>query len=199
MPQQNLNVNDAPAQTMRLDEGANVEELVNGLHAIGTTARDVVAILAGHPGRRRNAGRSGGAVNGNGNFSRSAGSAGADAAYLQPARTALLQQIQSAAGSGDDAKIEKGAKEFEAMLLGSWLQQAEQSLATVPGADDDEDAAGRDQMMSLGVQSLANAGGIRGHRNRQNDRQGPACMPQIRNLQRPIPAVTGKKAPQITK
>jgi flagellar P-ring protein precursor FlgI len=30
---------------MRLDEGANVEELVNGLHAIGTTARDVVAIL----------------------------------------------------------------------------------------------------------------------------------------------------------
>ena len=45
VPQQNLNVNDAPAQTMRLDEGANVEELVNGLHAIGTTAHDVVAIL----------------------------------------------------------------------------------------------------------------------------------------------------------
>jgi flagellar P-ring protein precursor FlgI len=32
-------------QTMRLDDGANVDELVNGLHAIGTTARDVVAIL----------------------------------------------------------------------------------------------------------------------------------------------------------
>ena len=30
---------------MRLDEGANVDELVSGLHAIGTTARDVVAIL----------------------------------------------------------------------------------------------------------------------------------------------------------
>jgi flagellar P-ring protein precursor FlgI len=45
VPQQNVNVNDAPAQTMRLDEGANVEELVNGLHAIGTTAHDVVAIL----------------------------------------------------------------------------------------------------------------------------------------------------------
>ena len=43
------------------------------------------------------------------------------------------------------------------MLLSNWLQQAEQSLATVPGAEDDEDAAGRDQMMSLGVQSLANA------------------------------------------
>ena len=45
VPQTNLTVNDAPAQTMRLDEGANVEELVNGLHAIGTTARDVVSIL----------------------------------------------------------------------------------------------------------------------------------------------------------
>ncbi len=45
VPQTTLNVNDAPAQSIRLDEGANVEELVNGLHAIGTTARDVVAIL----------------------------------------------------------------------------------------------------------------------------------------------------------
>jgi Rod binding domain-containing protein len=55
------------------------------------------------------------------------------------------------------AKIEKSAKEFESMLLSTWLQQAEQSMATVPGAEDDEDAAGRDQMMSLGVQSLATA------------------------------------------
>ncbi len=45
VPQTNLTVNDGPAQTMRLDQGANVEELVNGLHAIGTTAHDVVAIL----------------------------------------------------------------------------------------------------------------------------------------------------------
>jgi flagellar P-ring protein FlgI len=45
IPQTTLTVNDQPTQTMRLDEGANVEELVNGLHAIGTTARDVVAIL----------------------------------------------------------------------------------------------------------------------------------------------------------
>jgi flagellar P-ring protein precursor FlgI len=45
VPEQNLSVNDGPAQTMRLDDGANVEELVSGLHAIGTTAHDVVAIL----------------------------------------------------------------------------------------------------------------------------------------------------------
>lgn len=45
VPETSVNVVDAPAKTMRLDEGANVEELVNGLHAIGTTSRDVVAIL----------------------------------------------------------------------------------------------------------------------------------------------------------
>lgn len=45
VPQTTVTANDSPAQTMRLDEGANVEELVNGLHAIGTTSRDVVAIL----------------------------------------------------------------------------------------------------------------------------------------------------------
>lgn len=45
VPQTTLNVTDGPAQTMRLDEGANVEELVNGLHAIGTSSRDVIAIL----------------------------------------------------------------------------------------------------------------------------------------------------------
>ena len=45
VPTTTVTANDSPAQTMRLDEGANVAELVNGLHAIGTTARDVVAIL----------------------------------------------------------------------------------------------------------------------------------------------------------
>ena len=60
-----------------------------------------------------------------------------------------------AAGVPTDAtKIDKTAKEFEAVLLGNWLQQAEQSFATVPGADNDQDV-GRGQMMSMGVQSLA--------------------------------------------
>lgn len=45
IPQTLVSANDSPSETMRLDDGANVEELVNGLHAIGTTARDVVAIL----------------------------------------------------------------------------------------------------------------------------------------------------------
>ena len=45
VPETNLSANDGATQSMRLDEGANVDELVKGLHAIGTTAHDVVAIL----------------------------------------------------------------------------------------------------------------------------------------------------------
>lgn len=45
VPETTVKASETPTQTMRLDEGANVEELVNGLRAIGTTARDVVAIL----------------------------------------------------------------------------------------------------------------------------------------------------------
>ncbi|MGB6720817.1 MAG: hypothetical protein WBE72_08495 [Terracidiphilus sp.] len=74
----------------------------------------------------------------------------------QAQESQMLQQMSSAKGSNDDAKIEKSSRQFEAMLLSTWLQQAEKSYATIPGADDDDqDAAGRDQMMSLGVQSLA--------------------------------------------
>jgi flagellar P-ring protein FlgI len=45
IPETTVNVTDQPAQSMRLDEGADVDELVNGLHAIGATSRDVIAIL----------------------------------------------------------------------------------------------------------------------------------------------------------
>ena len=45
VPETTVQADDGAAQTMRLDEGANVDELVKGLHAIGTTAHDVVAIL----------------------------------------------------------------------------------------------------------------------------------------------------------
>ena len=45
LPQTALSANDSPAESMQLDNGANVQELVNGLHAIGATARDVISIL----------------------------------------------------------------------------------------------------------------------------------------------------------
>lgn len=69
----------------------------------------------------------------------------------------LLHDPGSNEAKGDDNRIEKGAKEFEAILLGSWLQQAEQSMATVPGANDEQEGSGSEQMVSLGVQSLSTA------------------------------------------
>jgi flagellar P-ring protein precursor FlgI len=40
-----LAVKDQPAQSIRLDDGANVDDLIRGLHAIGATSHDIVAIL----------------------------------------------------------------------------------------------------------------------------------------------------------
>jgi flagellar P-ring protein precursor FlgI len=38
-------VKDQPAQSIQLEEGANVDKLIEGLHAIGATSRDVISIL----------------------------------------------------------------------------------------------------------------------------------------------------------
>jgi Rod binding domain-containing protein len=66
--------------------------------------------------------------------------------------------LQAASSATEDAKIEKAGRDFEALLLTSWLQQAEKSFATVPGADEDEDAdCGKDQYMSLGMEALGTA------------------------------------------
>jgi flagellar P-ring protein precursor FlgI len=40
-----LAVSDAPAQSIQLEEGANVDELIKGLHAIGATSHDIISIL----------------------------------------------------------------------------------------------------------------------------------------------------------
>jgi Rod binding domain-containing protein len=81
--------------------------------------------------------------------------------------TAKAGQVILQAGSAVtvDSKIEKSAKDFESILLGSWLQQAEQSFGTVPGGDGDDGAdAGKDQFQGLAMQSLGTsmtaAGGI---------------------------------------
>lgn len=73
----------------------------------------------------------------------------------------LLSRSQSAlsgtaASSHDDAKMVKAGKDFESILLGSWLQQAEQSFATVPGGDGqgDEDTT-KDQFQGIAMQALA--------------------------------------------
>jgi Rod binding domain-containing protein len=74
-------------------------------------------------------------------------------------------QVQQLADNPESQKIERSAKQFESILLASWLEQAEKSFATVPGGDGDENSdPGKDQLKSYGVQAVAsaltNAGGI---------------------------------------
>ena len=45
MPDTNLHAAEAPAKRIKLAEGSNVEDLINGMHAIGATAREIVAII----------------------------------------------------------------------------------------------------------------------------------------------------------
>jgi Rod binding domain-containing protein len=92
------------------------------------------------------------------------GSMSPQQSVLQAQQDQLVRQMQSPDRLSNE-KIDKGSKEFEAILVGSWLQQAEQSFTTLPGTDDEEDkdvASG--QVMSFGVQalstSLAASGGI---------------------------------------
>jgi flagellar P-ring protein precursor FlgI len=47
VPQTTLNAKDGLVKRIELNEGATVEQLVNGLQAIGASARDVVSILQG--------------------------------------------------------------------------------------------------------------------------------------------------------
>lgn len=73
----------------------------------------------------------------------------------------LLSRSQSLASgasssSSQDAKMVKAGKDFESILLGSWLQQAEQSFATVPGGDGQgDDDGGKDQFQGIAMQALA--------------------------------------------
>lgn len=71
---------------------------------------------------------------------------------------------QAASEATENSKIEKSAKDFESILLGSWLQQAEQSFGSVPGGDGDDEDSGKEQFQGLAMQSLGTsmtaAGGI---------------------------------------
>lgn len=82
------------------------------------------------------------------------GSLSSQSSLLQLKEAGTMQQMKSAKSISDAAKIDKGAQQFEAILIGSWLKDAEQSFGSVPGGNDNQDSGG-EQMMSLGVQSLA--------------------------------------------
>jgi len=75
-----------------------------------------------------------------------------------------IRDLQSSS-SGHPKKIAQSARAFESLLIGKWLEAAEESLATVPGGDPDEQEQGAlHQFSALGMQSLAEsisaAGGL---------------------------------------
>ena len=75
---------------------------------------------------------------------------------LQTQTDQLLDRAGKAAGANrEGAKIEKAGKDFESILLGNWLQQAENSFATVPGGDEEDSDAGKDQFQGIAMQALA--------------------------------------------
>jgi Rod binding domain-containing protein len=83
----------------------------------------------------------------------------------QAAGTRAVQNFKSETKSSDKAKIEKSAQDFESVLIGQWLEQAEKSFATVPGGDpDNQTDPGHDQFQGIAMQSLAQhltkAGGL---------------------------------------
>lgn len=85
---------------------------------------------------------------------------------LSQARSAqAMHALQSGSASGNTKKIDKAAHDFESILLGEWLEQAEKSFATVPGSDPDQNSdPGHDQMQSLACEfmgsAISKAGGI---------------------------------------
>lgn len=85
---------------------------------------------------------------------------------ISPISTSMAGSMGSATDkSAENARIDKSAKEFEALLLTSWLQQAYSSFGQVPGGDEDESAdPGKDQFQSIAMQSLGTsmtaAGGL---------------------------------------
>jgi Rod binding domain-containing protein len=72
--------------------------------------------------------------------------------------TATLAQVRKLEGKPGTTKVQQAAREFESILLTQWLEQARQSLAAAPGGDEEDPAdPGGEQMLSLGMQSLAAA------------------------------------------
>ena len=81
---------------------------------------------------------------------------GISGVVIGPLASSANQVIRQAASAAtENSKIEKSAKDFESILLGSWLQQAEQSFGSVPGGDgDDDEDSGKEQFQGFAMQSL---------------------------------------------
>ncbi len=67
---------------------------------------------------------------------------------------------KSAKQAKEDAKIDKSAHDFEAVLLGNWLQSAQETFSRVPGGEEDdqeEQDGATSQFTQMAMQSLGNS------------------------------------------
>lgn len=72
--------------------------------------------------------------------------------------TQAIARARAAQVSKESGKIDRSAREFESILLASWLEQAQKAFASVPGGDEEEDAdPGHAQFQAIGMQALAQA------------------------------------------
>src|SRR5271157_1786551 len=80
--------------------------------------------------------------------------------FLEPGlarEVRLFPRMESHSVLNEPAKIQKAAHDFETVLLGHWLEQAQESLASAPGGDEDDEDGTRSQFQAIGMQSLATA------------------------------------------
>ena len=64
-----------------------------------------------------------------------------------------LSESPMSNASGNTARLSSAAKEFESVLLGQWLKDAESTFGSVPGSEEDD--AGGEQMKEFAMQHMA--------------------------------------------
>lgn len=64
----------------------------------------------------------------------------------------VIEHFATSGGSGT-TRLSSAAKEFESVLLGQWLKDAESTFGSVPGSEEDD--AGGEQMKEFAMQHLA--------------------------------------------
>ncbi len=137
-PNTTVKAKEDPAKKIVLQKGATIEDLVRALQAIGSTPRDVIAILQTLSVARR-AGR---------------GNRGELMTTGMISATAAIPDIPQA----QPKKAADAAKQFEGLLLGQMLKSARDATS-----GDEEDSSGQ-TMLDVAdqqfAQVLANRGGI---------------------------------------
>jgi Rod binding domain-containing protein len=80
----------------------------------------------------------------------------ADQSLSQASSDEAIQNLRNRSAKDDPARIDKAARDFESVLVGQWLEQAEKSFAAVPGNDPDQQSdSAHDQFQSIACQALA--------------------------------------------